>query len=106
MLFDVSKLSHVMSAAMSDRLELCLFRHGRTEWNAQGMYQGHADVDLDELGRRQAVKVGDRIAKMNPAAIYSSDLRRCVDTAAGIDGPFAIQTDQRFARTRCRQLVG
>ena len=70
---------------MSEPLELCLFRHGRTEWNARGKYQGHADVDLDDLGRRQAVKVGERVAEMNPVAIYSSDLRRCVNTAAGIE---------------------
>lgn len=79
-------------------LELCLFRHGRTVWNALGKYQGHADVDLDELGRRQAVAVGDRAYDMRPVALYSSDLRRCTDTAAQINKRtgLEIRTDKRL----------
>ena len=33
---------------------LVLWRHGRTEWNVEGRFQGQADVSLDEVGREQA----------------------------------------------------
>ncbi len=62
-------------------IELCLFRHGRTEWNALGKYQGQADVGLDDLGRLQAQAVARRVKEIAPTLIYSSDLSRCADVA-------------------------
>ena len=35
-------------------MRLILVRHGQTEWNANGRYQGQSNVALSELGRRQA----------------------------------------------------
>jgi glucosyl-3-phosphoglycerate phosphatase len=58
-------------------VELCLFRHGRTTWNAEGRYQGHADVELDDLGHGQALAVAQRCRQIAPMALYSSDLVRC-----------------------------
>jgi glucosyl-3-phosphoglycerate phosphatase len=81
---------------VADFLELCFFRHGRTIWNAAGKYQGQTDVDLDALGRAQAVKVGERVAEIDPVAVYSSDLRRCVDTGAHISQTDGIQLDKRL----------
>lgn len=65
-------------------VELFLFRHGRTTWNAQGRYQGHADVDLDALGQAQALAVAARCKEINPIDVYSSDLRRCSDVGKRI----------------------
>lgn len=65
-------------------LELCIFRHGRTTWNALGKFQGHAESDLDELGIAQAYAVAQRAMAMQPSALYSSDLRRCKDVAMQI----------------------
>ncbi len=79
-------------------IELCLFRHGRTTWNASRRWQGHADIDLDALGRAQALAVADRVMGMDPQALYSSDLRRCHDVAAAISDSTGvpIQLDQRL----------
>lgn len=66
-------------------IELYLFRHGRTTWNAAGRYQGHADVDLDDLGRGQALAVGQRCRSIEPVALYSSDLRRCADVGRQVE---------------------
>lgn len=66
-------------------LAICLFRHGRTTWNALGKYQGQADTDLDDLGRAQARAVGMRCRDLTPKALYTSDLTRCVDVAKQIE---------------------
>lgn len=68
-------------------MRLLLWRHGRTAWNDQGRFQGHADVALDEIGRRQASFVGPAIAALRPELVVSSDLVRCRQTAAGIGAP-------------------
>ena len=61
-----------------------LWRHGRTEWNAVGRFQGQTDVDLDDTGRGQADHAARMLAALEPAAIVSSDLRRARDTAAAL----------------------
>lgn len=79
-------------------VELFVFRHGRTSWNSQGRYQGQTDIDLDELGRTQAVAVAKRCAAIAPVALYSSDLRRCADVATSIasEVDVAIVADKRL----------
>lgn len=63
---------------------LIVWRHGRTEWNSSGRFQGQADVPLDELGREQARRAAAVLARMRPARIVSSDLARSRDTAAAL----------------------
>jgi probable phosphoglycerate mutase len=60
-----------------------LIRHGETDWNLEGRWQGHADVPLNELGLRQARLLGQRLAREGVRfdAIYSSDLARAFQTA-------------------------
>jgi broad specificity phosphatase PhoE len=61
-----------------------LWRHGRTEWNTVDRFQGHTDVDLDDVGREQADRAARLLAALEPAAIVSSDLRRAADTAEAL----------------------
>lgn len=77
---------------------LVLLRHGRTEWNVNGRFQGQADVALDEVGREQATAAARRVAGFNPVGIFSSDLTRTYQTAeplAALTG-LEIQTDKRL----------
>jgi broad specificity phosphatase PhoE len=62
-------------------LHLILVRHGETEWNVQRRYQGQSDVQLSELGRRQAVCVAERLAGQKIDVVYASDLKRAWETA-------------------------
>ena len=61
-----------------------LVRHGATEWNARGRIQGQSDPSLNEAGKRQARRLGMRLASVSFAEARCSDLRRCSETAAGI----------------------
>jgi broad specificity phosphatase PhoE len=63
---------------------LILCRHGRTEWNEQGRYQGQTDVPLNEVGRRQAHFLAQTLRSERIAAVIASDLARAVETAGAI----------------------
>ncbi|MBW8027887.1 MSMEG_4193 family putative phosphomutase [Clavibacter michiganensis subsp. michiganensis] len=62
-----------------------LVRHGRTTANATGILAGRTPgVDLDDTGREQADRAGDRLAAVPLAAVVSSPLQRCWETAQRI----------------------
>jgi probable phosphomutase (TIGR03848 family) len=54
-----------------------LLRHGRTTANATGELAGRRPVDLDDTGRDQAVRAGERLRPLPLAAVVSSPLARC-----------------------------
>ena len=60
-------------------MEIVLVRHGETDWNRIGRWQGHADPPLNELGRRQAAELAEQLVGDSIAAVYSSDLRSASD---------------------------
>ena len=60
---------------------LLLARHGETDWNREQRFQGHADPPLNQTGRAQAVDLSVALAAEPLAAIYSSPLRRALETA-------------------------
>mgnify|MGYP000879211943 FL=1 len=63
---------------------LYLVRHGMTNWNELGKYQGHQDLPLSALGKEQARKTAGRLQEIGMVAVYSSDLSRAMDTAGFI----------------------
>jgi glucosyl-3-phosphoglycerate phosphatase len=69
---------------VGEGVRVVLWRHGRTEWNATGRFQGQTDVDLDETGVAQADRAARLLAALRPELILSSDLRRAADTAAAL----------------------
>ena len=70
-----------------------LIRHGETPWNRERRWQGHADVELSEEGRRQATELAAHLPRdcPPPAAIYTSDLSRARATAEIVGAAFGLE---------------
>ena len=76
-----------------------LLRHGQTNWNIQRLYQGHADIPLNETGKEQAEKAARELESIPFDVIYSSDLQRAKDTAAAVlryHQPVTVYYDNRI----------
>ena len=61
-----------------------LVRHGETEWNKLGRFQGHEDISLNERGMAQAKETAQAALEWGHCAIYSSPLVRTVQVAEEI----------------------
>jgi len=72
---------------MNQGTQIILIRHGETEWNLSGRWQGHADSPLSPRGVSQATALGERMKKEDFNFFYSSDLERAQHTARLVGGP-------------------
>ncbi len=83
---------------------LWLVRHGESTWNTLGLAQGHRDeAELTALGAAQAVAAAERFRGTSVGAVYSSDLRRALQTAAAFAEVLGLPVT-RDARLRERSL--
>ena len=62
---------------------LILLRHGESEWNAQNLFTGWVDVDLNDKGRAEAQRGGELLAEhgLLPDVVHTSLLRRAIKTS-------------------------
>lgn len=65
-------------------LRLLVIRHGETVWNRMGRYQGCLDTRLSAVGWRQARALAVALADRRIEAVYTSPLRRALDTARAL----------------------
>jgi broad specificity phosphatase PhoE len=78
---------------------LYLARHGETEWNRIGRWQGATDIPLSEVGRAQARWLADRLRDRGIARVHASQLSRAFETAqivAGLLGAAGPTVDPRL----------
>ncbi|MBM4422646.1 MAG: histidine phosphatase family protein [Chloroflexi bacterium] len=87
---------------------LYLIRHARSTWNADGRMQGWADAPLDELGRRQAAALAERLKAEDIRALYSSPLARARQTAEAIAARLnlPVQLDDRWKERNLGEWTG
>lgn len=85
---------------MNERKRIYLIRHGQTEWNAQGRWQGITQIPLNETGIQQAHTLAQyfNTQAIPLTAIYSSDLIRASETARIVADAFnlTVHEDERL----------
>lgn len=80
-------------------------RHGQTDWNFEGRFQGRIDIELNETGREQAERTGEKLNGIKFDKVFSSPLKRALETARIItDEP--IEIDNRIIERCNGQLEG
>ncbi|MEY3453639.1 MAG: histidine phosphatase family protein [Ilumatobacteraceae bacterium] len=84
--------------------KVLMVRHGESEWNVLGKWQGRADIALTEAGREQARAAADyvRTTALPVTRVLASTLRRAHETAEIIAerlGLAAVMTDERLVET-------
>jgi broad specificity phosphatase PhoE len=103
-LLDTSPPRHNSTSQNSTSQVLWLVRHGESTWNARGLAQGHDDrARLTSRGLRQARAIAVQLGDRRIRALYASDLRRALQTAAPLASALGL-TVVRDARLRERCL--
>lgn len=83
-----------------------LIRHGETDYNRTGRYQGQTEITLNERGRQQCRLLAARLAGEPLDVIYSSDLGRAQECARLIAGGRPVALDPRLREVDVGRVVG
>jgi 2,3-bisphosphoglycerate-dependent phosphoglycerate mutase len=59
---------------------LYLVRHGKSDWNHQGLWTGQTDVDLNEIGHEEARRAGEALKDQDIDVVHVTELRRTHQT--------------------------
>src|SRR4029078_4907654 len=89
--------------------EICLVRHGQTDWNFQEIIQGREDIPLNEVGKKQASQSAAALQLDTWDVIISSPLIRAQETAQMISnavGIHSILLDERFVERNFGEASG
>jgi alpha-ribazole phosphatase len=88
-----------LSVRANNMFEILLIRHGETEYNRSNKFTGITDVVLNERGRAQVARLGEILKDEVFDHIYSSDLKRCVETGSHLKC-----TDNRIFSKELREM--
>ena len=95
-------------AAKRGARTLIVWRHGETDHNAGGIWQGQLDTALSDKGREQARRAALALAAYSPSVIVSSDLQRAADTARTLASGVGLEVryDARLREIHAGQWQG
>jgi broad specificity phosphatase PhoE len=88
---DVRKIASMLSPQTIEEFRrapargaLCIVRHADTDLNAAGIISGDIDVGINSTGLQAAQNLSDTLDREHWDNIYSSPLRRCIETLTAI----------------------
>lgn len=81
-----------------------LARHGETDWNRAGRWQGATDIPLNDLGRAQARALAERLRALGVTRVHASDLSRAHETATIVAAELGVAFGETSARFRERSF--
>ena len=82
-------------------MKLYLLRHGETDWNKKGFFQGQTDIPLNDAGRELAVLTRSNMPEVKFDRVYCSPLCRAVETAEiFLKGRFPLEEIRRDERIK------
>lgn len=87
-------------------IELWMIRHGQTEWNIEGRFQGWQDSPLTEAGVEMAEEMRGTVLAFAPDAIYTSPAGRAARTAEILFAPREIQRDDLLREIGLGEMEG
>ncbi|HEY3338797.1 MAG TPA: histidine phosphatase family protein [Propionicimonas sp.] len=87
---------------------IVLLRHGVTDWNDGGRFQGHADIPLNDAGREQAIAAGELLRGAGITRAVSSDLSRASETARLVTAGWGVgvEVDARLREVNVGSWAG
>jgi broad specificity phosphatase PhoE len=99
----------LVSASWSHHTEpvmrrILLARHGETSWNALGRLQGHTDIELNDVGRVQALALAEAMTGVGISAVWTSDLARARDTGSIVAKQLELAAPQQDPDLRERRF--
>jgi len=79
-------------------MKIILIRHGQTGYNKEKIFRGKIDVPLDSTGILQTKAIAEKLSSYNIKAIYSSPLKRALETSTPIAATFNldVEIDDKF----------
>ncbi len=103
-----TKASTTKASTTKAGRRLIVWRHGETDHNAGGIWQGQLDTALSATGREQANVAAVSLAAYSPVMIISSDLERAADTARALASLVGLQVrfDERLREIHAGQWQG
>lgn len=87
-------------------MEIYILRHGQTDYNVEGKFQGQIDIKLNEVGRQQAEKTRDNLKNIEFDLIISSPLSRALETAQIVTNSKKILIEDRLIERSFGKLEG
>jgi len=89
-------------------MRVILVRHGETDSNKASLALGRDDIELNETGRWQAQRIAEALQSQPIAAVYSSPLRRALETARAVAErhTLSVQVDQGLVEMDIGEMEG
>lgn len=87
-------------------MNIYILRHGQTNYNVEGKFQGQVDVELNETGIKQAYQTKQLLNNINFDVVISSPLKRAIKTAQIVTDKTDIKIDNRVIERSFGTLEG